>query len=339
MTKQLPSYERIFGEIDFKKGDEAGSVYSPAAYLADLLQLLDDEFKNKDFDKRRSDIKKILLDAKNTFDMLPYLDRVNEILAKKIEKDSGATDAFKVIREAVYPFNLPEDIDYATVKVYLDHLGVKAEELYRLLDEMPKQELLAKAYLGILEQEWTTLIETARTGDSLAECYGVAKLSDLKDSVSRDIIVDEFIKATGISELELRELLFQNLNKKSEKLQDANLFKFFCNDHQKSAAVLTKDEQHITWKSEDSTSTDFWLDRANRLIRLAKKIGFTFTELDIILRTCCNNQLNAEAKAITRIAVVHWLKEKLELEVDEICALFAPMNILGQENNQWCLCR
>ncbi|WP_293119640.1 hypothetical protein [Moorena sp. SIO4G3] len=41
MTKQLPSYERIFGEIDFQKGNEARSVYSPAAYLADLLQLLD----------------------------------------------------------------------------------------------------------------------------------------------------------------------------------------------------------------------------------------------------------------------------------------------------------
>lgn len=31
MAKQLLSYERIFGEIDFKKGDEARSVYSPAA--------------------------------------------------------------------------------------------------------------------------------------------------------------------------------------------------------------------------------------------------------------------------------------------------------------------
>ncbi|NEO81651.1 MAG: hypothetical protein F6J99_37740, partial [Moorea sp. SIO4G3] len=275
--------------------------------------------------------------------MLPYLDRVNEILASKIKND-GNGEAFEQIRKAVYPFNLPQDIDYATVKVYLQHLGVKAEELYRLLDEMPKQELLAKAYLGILEQEWASLIETPRTGNDLAQCYGVADLSHLKveskDAQGNKVIenhlvsVDKFIKATKISELELRELLFQNLNKNSEKLQDAN---FFCNSSQIGAANLTEDEQAIGWKIQDSISQDkqkieFWLDRANRFIRLAKKTGFTFTELDIILRTCCNNQLNA--KTLTRIAVVHWLKAKLELEVDEVCALFAQMNILGQGNEE-----
>jgi len=288
-------------------------------------------------DERRSDIKELLLDAKNTFEMLPYLDRVNEILATKIKNDSTAKEeAFEQIRKAVYPFNLPQDIDYATVKVHLQHLGVRVEELYRLLDEMPKQELLAKAYLGILEPEWATLIETARTGNALAECYGVATLSDLKDIANGEILVDKFLTATGISELELRELLFQNLNKKSEEFQDANLFKFFCNDDQKGAADLTDDEQRIKWQSKGPTSPaqglDFWLDRANRFIRLAKKTGFTFTELDIILRTCCNNELNATA--LTRIAVVHWLKAKLELEVDEICAFFNQMNILGQGNEK-----
>ena len=332
MPKQLPSYERIFGEIDFKKGDEARSVYSPAAYLADLLQLLDDEFKAHGFDERRSDIKEILLDAKNTFEMLPYLDRVNEILATKIKNDSTAKEeAFEQIRKAVYPFNLPRDIDYATVKVHLQHLGVRVEELYRLLDETPKKELLAKAYLGILEQEWVTLVETVRTGDDLANCYGVTTLSEL--IVNDEILVDNFLAAAGISELELRELLYQNLNISSEKLQNVD---FFCNDPQKGAAVLTDDEQRIKWQNKGSTSQaegiEFWLDRANRFIRLAKKTGFTFTQLDIILRTCRNNELNAEA--LTRIAVVHWLKANLELEVDEVCAFFNQMNILGQGNEE-----
>jgi hypothetical protein len=348
MTKQLPSYERIFGEIDFQKGDEGRSVYSPAAYLADLLQLMDDEFKSNSshsFDQRRSDIKEILLDAKNTIEMLPYLDRVNEILESKIKND-GKGEAFEQIRKAVYPFNLPQDIDYATVKVYLQHLGVKAEELYKLLDEMPQSELLAKAYLGILEQDWTNMIETSRTGDDLAKCYGVDNLLDLKlkskdsngnEEIKNHIVsVDKFLKATKISELELRELLFQNLNKNSEEFQYANFFKFFCNGPQIGAADLTDDKQGIEWQSIGPTSQaqglEFWLDHVNRFIRLAKKTGFTFAELDLILRTCCNNELNAEA--LTRIAVVHWLKKKLELEVDEICAFFNQMNILGQGNEE-----
>jgi hypothetical protein len=226
MTKKLPSYERIFGELDFKKGrdeeeDKARSVYSPAAYLADLLQLLDDEFEPHSFDERRSDIKEILLDAKNSFEEIPYLKRVNEILANKIKKDASDTDAFEVIRrEAVYPFNLPQDIDYETVKVYLQHLGVKAEVLYKLFDERPEPELLAKAYLGIFEQQWCQLIENPRTGNKLAACYGFTDIEKLKKEFkleTNQIDIDKFVTACNISEIELIELVYQNLNTKVER--------------------------------------------------------------------------------------------------------------------------
>jgi hypothetical protein len=80
----LPSYAELFEKLDFKKGDEAWSVYSPAAYLADLLQLQDDSFvapgpPQNGMDKqpathnaehiladRRSDIPDIALNAENT---------------------------------------------------------------------------------------------------------------------------------------------------------------------------------------------------------------------------------------------------------------------------------
>ena len=84
----FPSYIELFGELDFKKGDEARSVYSPAAYLADLLKLLDDNFDNPEIEKRRADIKEILLNAENTFSLIPYLDIVNELLENKIEGDA-----------------------------------------------------------------------------------------------------------------------------------------------------------------------------------------------------------------------------------------------------------
>ena len=78
MLSNIPNYADLFGSIDFKKGDEYRSVYSPAAYLTDLLQLLDDEFDpdSIDFDDRRSDIKDIDLDAENTTTLIPHLDLV-----------------------------------------------------------------------------------------------------------------------------------------------------------------------------------------------------------------------------------------------------------------------
>ena len=40
----IPNYADLFGSIDFKEGDDSRSVYSPAAYLVELLKVLDDEF-------------------------------------------------------------------------------------------------------------------------------------------------------------------------------------------------------------------------------------------------------------------------------------------------------
>ena len=43
IENSLPSYQKLFGDLDFVEGDESRSVYSPAAYLADLLQLPADD--------------------------------------------------------------------------------------------------------------------------------------------------------------------------------------------------------------------------------------------------------------------------------------------------------
>ena len=70
----LPDYEALFGDLDFKEGDESRSVYSPAAYLADLLQMMDDEFSStEDVEARRSDVRNIILDYENSFEEIPYL--------------------------------------------------------------------------------------------------------------------------------------------------------------------------------------------------------------------------------------------------------------------------
>ena len=113
----FPSYIELFGELDFKKGDEARSVYSPAAYLADLLKLLDDNFDNPEIEKRRADIKEMLLNAENTFSLIPYLDIVNELLENKIDGD-----AYDVLKKANYPFNLPFNLENERLKKYLGYI-------------------------------------------------------------------------------------------------------------------------------------------------------------------------------------------------------------------------
>ncbi len=96
----LPDLESLFGNLDTCTCSECQSVYSPAAYLTDLLHWLGTSvvcspassgrtgfkalmqtnyvFGSKD---RRKDIRYLKLNCKNTNTLVPYIDLVNEILS------------------------------------------------------------------------------------------------------------------------------------------------------------------------------------------------------------------------------------------------------------------
>ncbi len=142
MLSNIPNYADLFGNIDFKEGDEYRSVYSPAAYLADLLQLLDDEFDpdSIDFDLRRSDIKEIDLDAENTTTLIPYLDIVNEVLEGRVDSTDYATQeeleaaVFGVLEGASYPFNMPFSLNTEKIKNHLQLMGRDTQVMQVILD-------------------------------------------------------------------------------------------------------------------------------------------------------------------------------------------------------------
>jgi hypothetical protein len=103
LIKQFPTMESLFGSMDFCECEHCRSVLSPAAYLVDLLQLVDPELREwdnflarwkashggqayphpKPYDvlmERRPDLPHIALTCENTHTALPYIDIVNEIL-------------------------------------------------------------------------------------------------------------------------------------------------------------------------------------------------------------------------------------------------------------------
>lgn len=82
-----PTLEELFGEMDFCACDHCRSILSPAAYLVDLLQFLNqaptEPGKDNPLDvllERRPDIEHLPLTCENTNTALPYIDIVNEIL-------------------------------------------------------------------------------------------------------------------------------------------------------------------------------------------------------------------------------------------------------------------
>lgn len=86
----LDALEEILGDLDYCACKHCRSIFSPAAYLADLLKFLDDrgaESPHVDalavLRLRRPDIEHILLDCANTNTMLPQIDLVIELLERK----------------------------------------------------------------------------------------------------------------------------------------------------------------------------------------------------------------------------------------------------------------
>ncbi|MDQ1424756.1 MAG: hypothetical protein QOD72_2254, partial [Acidimicrobiaceae bacterium] len=86
-TPAKATLETLFGNLDFCACEECNSVLGPAAYLVDLLEMLDLTDVAHDLDdpqtvlfERRPDLQHILLSCENTNTAMAYIDIVNEVL-------------------------------------------------------------------------------------------------------------------------------------------------------------------------------------------------------------------------------------------------------------------
>ncbi|MEM8807263.1 MAG: hemopexin repeat-containing protein, partial [Cyanobacteria bacterium P01_G01_bin.38] len=335
INRDLPSYEAQFG-VAFKQGEAARSVHSPAAYLADLLQLLDDYFASPDLDSRRSDLRKVPLDADHTFSLVPYLDIVNELLeARVLSEDIDETrqsvkqQAYEILKSAKYPFNLPFDLAEEEVKTYLKTFDVSRESLYKAFSLQADPTMIARLYLGLspaMAKVLTTdleMIGSAPTETALAElnaCYNNVNFIELEQ-------VSVFLKTTGISGLELRELLYQRLS-----TQELGLAKqFFINQGLAGYAKLSDLEDQLKWVGSDLEEGPIpiqWFSRVNRILRLSQQTGLSLSDLDLILRSCCDNHL--DETAFQYIAIIKQIADNYDLAIDVVCSFFSNMNAIGQ---------
>lgn len=373
-NSNLPSYEDIFGSLDFTQGEDGRSVLSPAAYLVDLLQLLDDKLSAgssqvKGLHQRRGDIQHILLNTENAFTAIPYLDIVNDILEQQI-----GGDVYAQLQKQQYPFQFPFNFENERVKKFLHYLNVSAESLYKSFSSDWNLVVIGREYLDLSTEEFDAITKSWAIADLTQYLKITPSSQDQNSSTSR---IADFLAATQLSRVELRELLYQNLSEtatsletpstnaaanspaanspaansavnaivnvtvnstvKTERTRAAD---FFINHGLQGYAVLDDQEEFIVWKTENPTTQNptttlipnAWFDRVQRLIRLHHKTGLSLTDLDLILRTCCqseSSQSDLDGVAIQKMAVIKAFCDRYEIAVDVACSLFSPMNNLG----------
>lgn len=268
--------------------------------------------------------------------LIPYLDVVNEVLENK----AGAAP-YRTLEEAPYPFNLPFSLDNERLKNHLHHLGISAHELRGLFATTTNYKTVAREYLGLSVAEWEALKQTTVSGDNFENAYGYEDSSFIQDMSD----IATFMKTTGLEAPDMLELLYQKLyiDPSDHKDVEAGRENFYVNtgDSQNHPGYVTlnDDETELEWQNIGSSSTiDVvpleWFDRASRFIRLAKKIGLSFTELDMILRHCCKvgdiPTLNDDT--LVYIAQVLYIHKTLEQPIDTVVAIVSEISFTGWTN-------
>ncbi|MGH4001337.1 MAG: Tc toxin subunit A, partial [Pseudonocardiaceae bacterium] len=321
----LPSYQRLFGDLDFSAGDESRSVYSPAAYLADLMQLVGDgdDPNTTDLTGRRPDLTGIPLDAAHVYTELPYLDIVNEVLARQVEQlgDGSAAELLQTLR---HPFHVPYSVRHERLRRYLHHLGVDPTELYRRFATTADPDVTAREYLGLTPDDVTLVTTVLGDGPDLRACYRLDPRATDPFVALED--VETFLRTTSMTGVQLRTLLYGDLSSAGSPSERAQATAFFIHSGGEPV-TLDADEKNLVCGYYEGRVPVEWFDRVNRFARLADRIELSFTDLDLVLRTCRGNRIDRAALRV--LAVVKHLHHTLDLPIDVVVSLVAPINTLG----------
>ncbi|MCP4416779.1 MAG: hypothetical protein GY805_09160, partial [Chloroflexi bacterium] len=278
----LPSYQEIFGTLNYCDCEHCKSIFGPAAYLVDLQRIIDSSITSVNaistglkFTDRRSDIPQIELTCANTNNLIPYLQIINERLGATVKNLLSLSDPVdKAVATLTYPFNLPFNYPLNQIRSALTSIKTSLPALYEAFGAPETTQ--AAEQLGLTPESYQ-LITTAKTDAATLEGYYGLQAGKLNTLIG----VDVFTRQTGLTLQQLNDLLYQNLSKAEI---DADFPKKFYinnllgNSYLKITESGTPDDPDQI--SNLLVANNAGVDRVHRFIRLANDIGWSFADLD-----------------------------------------------------------
>jgi hypothetical protein len=189
--QNLPSYQSLFGSLDYIEVPHCASIFSPAAYFLDLMRITNDHITDYNnttippgykLDERRSDLfDHLKLSCEKTSELVPSVSLVLKVLETKLTKDLGK-DPYLVVATAPYPFNLPFNRPLSEVNVDLDRLSTSLIEIGRQMFAAEPAALgfgssaRARAYLKISAEQVEELTTVNIMKETIGAQFGVANI-------------------------------------------------------------------------------------------------------------------------------------------------------------------
>jgi hypothetical protein len=188
----IPSYQDFFGSLDYCQCDPDQSIYSPSAYLTDMLRIVYQFIDNATFNpgipagwhfaERRPDIGRIPLTPAMTRDLVPYLQIVNEVVEAEVGKAAGWSDVFRAFAAQPYPFVLPFILPLTSLRVNMRGLGTSLLNAYTTFQaradtppasQLPGPEAIGREALGLSPTTQAIVMTALSTATSIGPYYGI----------------------------------------------------------------------------------------------------------------------------------------------------------------------
>jgi hypothetical protein len=132
----LPSYQDLFGSLDYLEVPECRSVTGAPAYFTDLMRVTYESITTKNtiapeyqLKTRREDLYTMELTCTNTDTPLPKVDVVNAVLAKGLVPALGP-DIDYAIATRVFPYRLPANLPLIELRAVLNAASVPLSTVY-----------------------------------------------------------------------------------------------------------------------------------------------------------------------------------------------------------------
>ena len=329
----IPDWRSLFGDVDFCACEHCGSIYSPSAYLVDLLAFVRNQgaLGSLTMAERRPDLVRLLLNCQNTNTPLPYIDLVNEILGNAIAPSGAATPqtnspaeelraqpehdnpaANEILSASVYPWSLPFSRTVEEARGYLDHLGLPRHRLMETFrpegeGETPAALEIAVETLGLTPLDRRIIVGEPDLPHSLQELWGLPDLS-------LDQLRDQLVRPRRLmsqAELPYDDLVTLLATRFVSPGADVEI------DFEDGGCDL--DTALIEPQPSEQR-----LDRIHRFERLRRRLGWSFYDLDRAISALGPSTL--DDAFVMALSDVQRLRKDLDVPLDEMLVWWSALD-------------
>ncbi|HKR06013.1 MAG TPA: neuraminidase-like domain-containing protein, partial [Bacteroidia bacterium] len=353
----IPDLATLFGSGDYCNCEHCKSMYSPAAYVADLLRFLGEHNSlinnslggkksvREILFERRPDLGNIKLNCENTDVILPYIDLVCEILENAVSPDSALNFNYDSNHPAQELRAIPQYINSAAYNTLANSINYPMNSSFNFWQEQ------ARVFLNFLRVPRWELMQAFQYDDD-----GIP-LPDINGGPTNLIPKDVSIAAEyfGISSRETDFIIT-----KRNTVASQNTFGFWGFDASLTlvGVSLFLDRSKLTYnellelllvnflnpdgpdrmvieRPEDSCNvteqtiiniTPAKLDLMHRFIRLWRKTGYKMWELDLLLQNpkIGNNEINDDS--LINLWLFNLCQVKLKLPLESLLCFYGDIN-------------